>query len=102
MDGFPGASTMLILTLADLSLKETFKMAAPIFSILEPPHPLKILLHGKMVIGKGKCWRSVEVITQASVLVSTFKLMLWRSWSFDLGLHVDLVWMAVDAGSLLR
>ena len=52
-DGLPGASMMLNLTLADLSLKETFKMVAPIFSISEPLYPLKRLLHVRMVIGKG-------------------------------------------------
>ena len=65
------------LTLADLSLKETLKVAAPIFSISEPPYPLKTLLNGRMVIGKGKSWRSVVVITHVSAQVSTLKLMLW-------------------------
>ena len=79
MDGLPGASTMLNMTLADLSLKEAFKVAARTFSISGPPYPLKTFLHGRMVIGKGKSWRSAVVITQVSTLVSTFKLMLWCS-----------------------
>ena len=37
IDGLPVASTMLNLILADLSLKETFKVATPRFSISEPP-----------------------------------------------------------------
>ena len=44
MDGLPGASTMLNLTLADLSLTETLKLAEPIFSFSEPPYPVFILL----------------------------------------------------------
>ena len=39
-DGLHGASTMLNLTLGDLSLKETLKVVAPIFPISEPPYPL--------------------------------------------------------------
>ena len=79
MDGPPGASTMLNLISADLSLKETFNVATPRFSISEPPYPVRTLLHGRIAIGNGKCWRSVVVITQASAPVSTFRLMLWRS-----------------------
>ena len=75
MDGLPGASMMLNLTLADLSLKETFKVAAPTFSISEPPYPLKAFLYGRMVIGKGKSCRSAVVITDVSAPESTFKLM---------------------------
>ena len=71
------ASTMLNLILADLSLKETFKVATP--SISEPPYPLRALLHGRIVIGNGKCCRSAEVMTQASAPVSTFRLVSWTS-----------------------
>ena len=73
------ASTMLNLILADLSLKETLKVATPRFSISEPPYPLRTLLHGRIVIGNGKCCRSAEVMTQASAPVSTFRLMSWTS-----------------------
>ena len=62
MDGLPGASTMLNLMLADLSLKETFEVATSRFSIVEPPYPLRTLLHGRIVMGDGKCWRSMVVI----------------------------------------
>ena len=73
------ASTTLNLILADLALKETFNVAMPRFSTSEHLYPLKMLLHGRIVIRNGKCWRSVVVITQASAPVSTFRLMSWRS-----------------------
>ena len=59
------------------SFATTFKVATPRFSISEPPYPLRTLLHGRIVIANGKCCRSVEVMTQASAPVSTFRLMSW-------------------------
>ena len=84
MDGLPGTFTMLNSTLADLSLKEAFKVAATTFSISEPPYPLKILLHGRMVIEKRKSRSSVVVIMQVSTPVSTFKLLPWCSFILTL------------------
>ena len=49
-----------------------------------PPYPLKTFLHGRMVIGKGKTWRSAVLITELSAPVSIFKLRLWCSFILTL------------------